>query len=208
MPILWQLVLFKNYRNQRYYICYIFLNSGDTYSTVGRSFRVGLTTVSETVRDVCEAARKKLQSTYMPAPTREICEESDILNCICSIDGKHVTLKCAKNSGSQYFSYLQKFSLVFVTIVGPDYKWIRAENGGYGKNNAGGIFEQSVMRRRSKAGTLRVTDDKPLPEQNKPTPHFLSFLKDLIKYAATPPNQSQRCILTDYFNNYNFSKFK
>jgi len=25
-------------------------------------------------------------------------------------------------------------------------------------------------------------------------------------YAATPPNHPQRCILTDYFNNYNFSK--
>jgi hypothetical protein len=24
--------------------------------------------------------------------------------------------------------------------------------------------------------------------------------------AATPPNQPQRCILTAYFNNYNFSK--
>jgi hypothetical protein len=27
-------------------------------------------------------------------------------------------------------------------------------------------------------------------------------------YAAIPPNQPQRCILTDYFNNYNFSKLK
>jgi len=26
--------------------------------------------------------------------------------------------------------------------------------------------------------------------------------------AATPPNLPQRCILTDYFNNYNFSKLK
>jgi len=26
--------------------------------------------------------------------------------------------------------------------------------------------------------------------------------------AATPPNQPQRCILTDYSNNYNFSKLK
>ena len=25
-------------------------------------------------------------------------------------------------------------------------------------------------------------------------------------YAAAPPNQPQRCILTDYFNKYNFSK--
>jgi hypothetical protein len=26
--------------------------------------------------------------------------------------------------------------------------------------------------------------------------------------AATPPNQPHRCILTDYFNNYNRSKLK
>ena len=26
--------------------------------------------------------------------------------------------------------------------------------------------------------------------------------------AATPPNQPQRCIVTDYFNNYDFSKLK
>jgi hypothetical protein len=32
------------------------------------------------------------------------------------------------------------------------------------------------------------------------------FIANLIKYAATPPNQPRRCILTDYFNNYNFSK--
>ena len=29
-----------------------------------------------------------------------------------------------------------------------------------------------------------------------------------VNYAATPPNQPQQCILTDYFNNYNFSKLK
>jgi hypothetical protein len=33
--------------------------------------------------------------------------------------------------------------------------------------------------------------------------------KDCIhEAAATPPNQLQRRILTDYFNNYNFSKLK
>jgi hypothetical protein len=33
-------------------------------------------------------------------------------------------------------------------------------------------------------------------------------IADLIKYAATPPNEPQRCILTDYFNNYNSSNLK
>ena len=27
-------------------------------------------------------------------------------------------------------------------------------------------------------------------------------------YAATPPNKPQRCILTDYFNNYKSSKLQ
>ena len=48
---------------------------------------------------------------------------------------------------------------------------MRAENGGYGKNNYGSIFEQPVIGRRSEVGMLRVTDDKPLPGQHKPTPY-------------------------------------
>ena len=29
-----------------------------------------------------------------------------------------------------------------------------------------------------------------------------------LQYAATPPKQPHRCILTNYFNNYNFNKLK
>ena len=36
----------------------------------------------------------------------------------------------------------------------------------------------------------------------------LSWFGGVAAYVATPPNQPQRCILTDYFNNYNFSKLK
>ena len=32
------------------------------------------------------------------------------------------------------------------------------------------------------------------------------YFGGVAAYAATPPNQPQRCILIDYFNNYNFSK--
>jgi hypothetical protein len=43
--------------------------------------------------------------------------------------------------------------------------------------------------------------------------YYLSFakvktIKIISVAAAKPPNQPQRCILTDYFNNYNFSKLK
>jgi len=37
---------------------------------------------------------------------------------------------------------------------------------------------------------------------------FFSFFSQLYLAAAAPPNQPQRCILTDYFNNCNYSKLK
>jgi len=42
--------------------------------------------------------------------------------------------------------------------------------------------------------------------------YYLSLAKVIVikiisyAYAATPPNQPQRCILTDYFNYYNFNQ--
>jgi hypothetical protein len=50
-----------------------------------------------------------------------------------------------------------------------------------------------------------------------PTDAQWSCFKRILKFtlkqlggvtAATPPNQPQLCILTDYFNNHNFSKLK
>jgi len=84
---------------------------------------------------VCEAVWIKLQPTYIPELPREIWEEVargfyeqlDFPNCIGSTDGKHVTLKCPKNSGALYFCYMQKCSPVLMAIVGPVYKFTCAD---------------------------------------------------------------------------------
>jgi hypothetical protein len=36
----------------------------------------------------------------------------------------------------------------------------------------------------------------------------MGWFDGVTAYAATTPNKPQRYILTDYFNNYNFSKLK
>jgi len=69
---------------------------------------------------------------YMPEPTEEIWTKSaqgffekwQFPNCIGSVDGKHVTIKCLNDSGSRNFCYLKKFSVVLMAIVDPDYKFI------------------------------------------------------------------------------------
>lgn len=123
----------------------------------------------------------RLQPTYMPVPSRQIWEASvnmfherwQFPNCIGSIDGKHVTIKCPPNSGSNYFCYLKKFSIVLLAIVGPDYKFLGVDIGGYGKNSDGGIFQESVMGQMLSNNSFNVPPPKPLLEQNIPTPHVL-----------------------------------
>ena len=46
------------------------------------------------------------------------------------------------------------------------------------------------------------------PPHSLPASTFLKFFQVVSFHAATPPNQPHRCILTDYFNNYDFSKLK
>ena len=118
---------------------------------------------------------------HLPEPTTETwtkCAEGfnyswGFPNCIGSIDGKHITVKCPRKSGSNYWSYLNKFSLVLMAIVGPDYRFIAIDIGGYGKNSDGGIFETSNMGQRFEANSMNVPTPENLPGQNTPCPYVL-----------------------------------
>jgi len=135
-----------------------FLATGDSYSTIGHTFRMGFSTLSFIVKEVCEAIIRRIIEKYMPKPTSEIWEKSaqDFLmkwnfpNAIGSIDGKHVTIKCPNNTGSRHFCYLKIFSVVLMAIVDANYKFLCVDIGGYGRNSDGGIFEWSVMGQGSK----------------------------------------------------------
>jgi hypothetical protein len=109
------------------FLFFRFLATGDSFSTIGHSFRMGFSTVSSIVAEVCDVIWQRLQPTYMPQPTAEIWEEAisgfqekwHFPNCIGSIDGKHVTIKCPNKTGSNHFCYLHKFSIVFTRYCGP-----------------------------------------------------------------------------------------
>lgn len=142
---------------------------------------MGFETVNYIVKEVYEAICRNMQNIYLPEPTTEIWEQSakemektwKFPNCIESIDGKHVTIECPSNSGSNYFCYLNKYSMVLLAIVGPDYRFLCVDIGGYGKNSDGGIFEESNMGQKFQAGLMNILQDKPLPGQYECSPHVL-----------------------------------
>ena len=67
----------------------------------------------------------------------------DFPHCLGSIDGKHITLQKPKNSGSLFFNYKQRESIVLMAVVDADYKFQVVDIGQPGSCSDGGIWERS-----------------------------------------------------------------
>lgn len=140
---------------------------------------MGFTTVGKIVKEVSQVIWNILQPIYMPVPTETIWKHSEIgfnerwnfPNCIGSIDGKHIYIKCPPNTGTLHFCYKQKFSIVLLAIVDPNYKFIFIDVGSYGKESDSTIFQTSSFYHKLVNNQLNIPGPKPLPGRHQPVPH-------------------------------------
>lgn len=161
-------------------IFFRYLATGDSHQTIAFSFRMGRSTVTKIVKEVCKEIWNVLHAIYLSNPTEEIWRQNEIgfrelwgfPNCVGSIDGKHVAIKCPPNTGSNYFCYKNYFSIVLLAIVDPFYKFSVVDIGSYGRHSDSGIFENSVFYREFIDGKT-LLPPKPLPGTTHPIPHVL-----------------------------------
>lgn len=121
-----------------------------------------------------------MQPIYIPTPDENTWKEAEIgyreiwkfPNCVGSIDGKHVAIKCPPNSGSEYFCYKNFYSIVLLAIVDPYYKFLVVDIGNYGRHSDSGIFEHSIFYREY-IHEKSILPPKPLPGTEEPIPHVL-----------------------------------
>lgn len=87
---------------------------------------MGRSTIASLVKETTYAIWDLLGETYMPVPDKEMWRKAaedyyvktNFPICIISSDGKHIRLKCPKNSGSDYFNYKHFISIVMQAIAG------------------------------------------------------------------------------------------
>ncbi|XP_014242917.1 protein ALP1-like [Cimex lectularius] len=157
-----------------------YLATGDSHQTIAFSFRLGRSTVSKIVREVCREIWNALQPIYLPAPTTQLWKKAEegfsslwgFPNCIGSIDGKHIKLKCPKKSGSKFFCYKNHFSQVLLAVVDPLYKFMVVDVGSYGRHSDSAIFENSAFYRQY-IYEKTILSPKPLPGTDTPVPHVI-----------------------------------
>jgi hypothetical protein len=139
--------------------------------------RIAKSTIASIVKVSC-AIWMALQLWHTPNPSvemfKKIAKEFSSLwnfpNCIGSIDGKHIQLKCPRNSGSLFFNYKQLNSMVLLAVVDAGMKFIAVDVGAYGKQSDGGVFRYSLFQN-LETGTLQVLDAVTLPNSDIIVPH-------------------------------------
>lgn len=139
---------------------------------------MGKTTVSEIVSETCAAIWETMNETYLPYPTtetwRDIAMEYNqkwnFPNCLGSIDGKHIRIKCPEKSGSLYYNYKNFFSIVLQGIADSDYKFVVIDVGAYGRESDGGVFRESLFFKLLESNQLNIPPDTELPGTNTKMP--------------------------------------
>ena len=176
-----------SYKTIKKVIHFRYLATGESLQSLSFSFRIGRSTISSIISDVCRAIWTNLadQHIKMPQTTNEWQEISNEFynmwqfpNCLGAIDGKHVVITAPPNTGSVHFNYKGTFSVVLMALVDSHAKFRYIDVGAYGRNSDGGIFRNSSLGKSLQNHLLSIPIDRPLPlAQNEESLPFV-FLAD------------------------------
>jgi len=147
------------------------LSTGASYAALEVSFRLGISTIHNIIKECCENIWKTMSPLHMTVPTTEMLLATSNMfypkwnfpNCVGTIDGKHIMLKCPSNSGSIYYNYKHYYSIVLQVLVDARYRFIAIDGGAYGKQSDVGIFRPSSLYQLLSNNNFNMPHAKELP---------------------------------------------
>lgn len=77
-------------------------------------------------------------------------------HCLGAVDGKHINIVPPPGSGSYYYNYKGRHSLVLMAIVNANYEFIMCDFGVNGRISDGGVIEYTQFYRKLQNGTLHL----------------------------------------------------
>lgn len=162
------------------------LAEGASHNSIAYHYRLGRLTVSNAIYDTCQALWTVLQPLYLkppqgPSEWLQISEQFskwNFYNCLGSVDGKHVTLQKPRNSGSVYFNYKSRLSLVLMAICDANYRFVFVDIGQPGGLSDGGIWEATEIGRALLNEQVNLPEPRRLPGDENGDPMPFVFVGD------------------------------
>lgn len=147
-----------------------YLATGCSFVDLHYGFRIGKSTASVIIQEVCEAIWTHARYITFPSLTTEtwlqIAEgfrkNADFPHCIRAVDGKHIRMIKPANSGSMFYNYKSYFSMVLFAMCDSNYLFTYVVVGSFGKSSDSGIFKNSTLYDRMINGTLEIPRARPI----------------------------------------------
>ena len=159
-----------------------YLATGESYTSLSCQFRVGRSTISKFLPEVCRAIQDEFTREYLKCPTtpdewreleREFRIRWNVPHALGALDGKHVALKKRKNFGALYHNYKGFFSIVMLALVDGQYKFRWVDAGTAGSCSDAQIFNASQLKRRIEDGRIGFPDPAPITQGGRDVPYFI-----------------------------------
>ena len=159
-----------------------YLASGESYTSLPCQFRVGRSTISKFLPEVCRAIQGEFTREYLKCPTnpdewkepeREFRIRWNVPHALGALDGKHVALKKLKKTGALYHNYKGFFSNVMLALVDGQYKFRWVDAGTAGSCSGAQIFNASQLKRRIEDGRIGFPNPAPITQGGPDVPYFI-----------------------------------
>ena len=89
------------------------------------------------------------------------------------MDGKHISIRNPKNGGSLYYNYKGYYSLIMLTLVDADYKFLWIDVGANGTTSDCFVFNQSRLKTALENDELGFRELEPLPADERDMWYFI-----------------------------------
>ena len=159
-----------------------YLATGESYTSLSCQFRVGRSTISKFLPEVCRAIQDEFTREYLRCPTTpdewkkletEFRIRWNVPHALEALDGKHAALKKPKNSGALYHNYKGLFSIATLALVDGQYKFRWADVGTAGSCSDAQIFNICHLKRKIDDGSIGFPDPAPITQGGRDVPYFI-----------------------------------
>ncbi|CAH2087346.1 unnamed protein product [Euphydryas editha] len=156
-----------------------YLATGTSLADLEYRFRMGKSTLSVIIREVCSLIWSELYPKYMKMPCindwLEIANKFEVSanfpHCVGAVDGKHIRVIKPNKSGSMFLNYKHYFSIVLMAVADSDYNFIYISVGAYGKDCDSGVFKDRAFWHNMINNTLNLPGPTSLPNTNIALPY-------------------------------------
>ena len=171
--------------NERLALGIRYLATGETFQSLSFQFRIGKSTVSQIVMEICGAIYQVLGRQHLKASNtvenwREIAtlfySKWNIPNNIGAIDVKRILIQKPPNAGSHFHDYKGNESVIALIRSAPSYECLHADVDTNGRNSDGYAWARCSLKKalNSPKNPLNIPPPCPLPGASKAVPFVIT----------------------------------